>query len=50
MHRFMKTDVFSQEPAEPANQFYFKDRYFSETFQGIMPDTGAAGVLMAGEQ
>ena len=42
--------MFSQNPYEPANQFYFRDRYSSETFQGIMPDTGAAGVSTAGEQ
>ena len=28
--------------------FTFKDRYSSEVFQGIMPDSGAVGVLTAG--
>jgi hypothetical protein len=50
LHGFTKADIFNQEPLEPANQFYFKDYYFSETFQGIMPDTGAAGVSTAGEE
>ncbi len=29
--------------------FIFKERYFLEVFQGIMPDTGAAGISTAGE-
>jgi hypothetical protein len=49
LHGFTKSDMFSQDPLEPANQFHFRDRYSSETFQGIMPDTGAAGVSTAGE-
>ena len=48
-HGFTKTDLFSQERLELTNQFFFHDRYSSETFQGIMPDTGAAGVSTAGE-
>ena len=28
--------------------FTFKDRYSLEVFQGIIPDSGAAGVLTAG--
>jgi hypothetical protein len=49
LHGFTKWDVFNQEPLERADQFYFRDRYSSETFQGILPDTGAAGVSTAGE-
>jgi hypothetical protein len=44
-HGFTKTDIFDQEPAEPANQFYFKDRYSSKTFQGIVT-TIARGSLV----
>jgi len=49
LHGFTKTDMFKQRPLESADQFYFRDRYSSEIFQGIMPDTGAAGVSTAGE-
>ena len=48
-HGFTKVDIFKQEPLESASQFQFHDRYSSETFQGILPDTGAAGVSTAGE-
>jgi hypothetical protein len=44
-HSFTKTNVFNL-PAEPS-AFIFNSRYFSETFQGIMPDSGAAGVSTA---
>jgi hypothetical protein len=42
-----KTNVFNL-PAEPS-AFTFDSRYSSETFQGIMPDSGAAGVSTAGQ-
>ena len=33
------------------NKVYtFKDRYSKKVFQGIMPDTGAAGVSTAGQE
>jgi hypothetical protein len=44
---FIKTNVFNLS-AEPL-VFTFNSRYSSETFQGIMPDSGAAGVFMAGQ-
>jgi hypothetical protein len=40
-----KTNIFNL-PAEPS-AFIFNSRYFSETFQGIMPDSRAAGVSTA---
>jgi hypothetical protein len=46
-HSFTKTDVFKL-PAE-SSAFTFDDRYSSEIFQGIMPDSGAAGVSTAGQ-
>jgi hypothetical protein len=44
-HSLTKTDVFNL-PAEPL-AFTFDSRYSSETFQGIMPDSRAAGVSTA---
>jgi hypothetical protein len=46
-HSLTKTNVFNL-PAEPL-VFTFDSRYSSETFQGIMPDSGAAGVSTAGQ-
>jgi hypothetical protein len=46
----MKTDIFNQELLKPANQFYFKDHYLSETFQGIMPNIGVAEVSIVGKE
>jgi hypothetical protein len=42
-----KTNVFNL-PAKPS-AFTFDSQYFSETFQGIMPNSRAAGVSMAGQ-
>jgi hypothetical protein len=49
-HSITKTDVFNEKsnPDEPYSAFVL-DRYSSEIFQGIMPDSGAAGVSTAGE-
>jgi hypothetical protein len=49
-HAVTKTDVFNKltETQETSSAFML-DRYSSETFQGIMPDSGAAGVSTAGE-
>jgi hypothetical protein len=49
LHGFTKTDMFNQRPLESADQFYFQNHYSLETFQGIMPNTGAAGVSTVGE-
>lgn len=55
-HTFTKEDAFyhmndpaSDEISEKISEsFAFKDRYSSYKFQGIIPDTGAAGVSTAG--
>jgi hypothetical protein len=46
-YSLIKTDVFNLL-AEPL-VFIFNSRYSSETFQGIMPNSGAAGVSTAGQ-
>jgi hypothetical protein len=46
-HSLIKTDVFNL-PTE-SSAFTFDSRYSSETFQGIMPNSGAAGVSTAGQ-
>ena len=42
-----KIDIFDESTEDSA--FSYDDRYSAATFQGIMPDSGAAGVLTAGE-
>jgi len=42
-----KLDIFN-EPKE-SSAFSFNNRYLANVFYGIMPDTGAAGVSIAGE-
>jgi hypothetical protein len=39
----------TQAPKELPHLFTFASRYDGDTFQGIMPDTGAAGISTAGE-
>jgi hypothetical protein len=39
----------TQAPKELPHFFTFASRYDDETFQGIMPDTNAAGIFTAGE-
>jgi hypothetical protein len=46
-YSFIKTNVFNL-PAKPS-AFTFNSQYFSETFQGIIPDSRAAGVFIAGQ-
>jgi hypothetical protein len=57
-HAVTKTDVFKSTDKSTNKQTgnlpgeysaFTLDRYSSETFQGIMPDSGAAGVSTAGE-
>lgn len=54
-HAFTKADIFNQKSSESTfkltkdSVFTFNDRYTSEIFQGILPDSGAAGVSTAGE-
>jgi hypothetical protein len=49
-HAFTKDNVFEQQvDKHTTDVFTFEGRYSSDTFQGIMPDTGASGVSSAGE-
>jgi hypothetical protein len=49
-HAFTKDNVFEQQVNKhTTNVFTFKGRYSSDTFQGIMPNTGASNVLFAKE-
>jgi hypothetical protein len=51
IHAVTHVDAFrtSQNCLEKSSIFTFEDRYSAITFQGIMPDSGAAGVSTAGE-
>ncbi len=46
-YAIMKSDIFN-EPKE-SSAFSFDNRYSANIFYGIMLDTGAAGVSIAGE-
>ncbi|KAF5503979.1 hypothetical protein CGCF413_v004518 [Colletotrichum fructicola] len=49
LHAVTKEDPYSDQPArEPTSLFTLEGRYSSTTFQGIMPDSGAAGFSTAG--
>ena len=53
-HAVTKVDVFdpsggSSAPESRNGEIFTFDRYGDQVFQGIMPDTGAAGVSTAGE-
>jgi hypothetical protein len=48
-HALTKIDPTDQKVTEPASAFTFDTRYGATVFQGIMPDSGAAGVSTAGE-
>ncbi|KAJ6050709.1 uncharacterized protein N7446_010818 [Penicillium canescens] len=50
-HFFTKDDIFQQRQTngQATEVFTLDNRYSSDTFQGIMPDTGASGVSSAGE-
>ncbi|KAK6218082.1 hypothetical protein QIS74_02513 [Colletotrichum tabaci] len=47
-HRLTKTDEYREKPKGEATTFTL-DRYSSEVFQGILPDTGAANFSTAGQ-
>ena len=47
-HALTKSDIFNK-PAATSHTTFVIDRYSSESFQGIMPDSGAAGISTAGE-
>ena len=50
-HFFTKDDIFQQRQVDEQaiEVFTLDNRYSSDTFQGIMPDTGASGVSSVGE-
>ncbi len=50
-HALTKIDPFQNKAETNSNSevFTFADRYAAETFQGIMPDSGASGVSTVGE-
>ena len=48
LHVVTKMDIFN-EPDNITSAFTFNNRYSDTTFQGIMPDSGAAGVSTAGK-
>jgi hypothetical protein len=49
-HAITGINVYKDEGAKEATYlFTFNTRYGAETFQGIMPNTGAAGVSTAGK-
>ena len=44
LHLVIREDIFNEEPNKTLT-FTFNNCYLSNTFQGIMPDNGATGVL-----
>ena len=49
-HAITGIDLYANEPAkEETNLFTLDSRYSAHLFEGIMPDTGAAGVSTAGK-
>ena len=50
-HAVTGEDIFKASPLQllETSVFTFEDRYSSEVFQGIMSDSGAAGVSTAGQ-
>jgi hypothetical protein len=49
MHEFTGVNFYNQQAQEKSHLFTFYSKYDANTFQNIMPDTGAAGVSTAGE-
>jgi hypothetical protein len=49
LHALTGEDPYREKAREESHLFTFYSRYDGETFQGIMPDTGAAGTSTAGE-
>jgi hypothetical protein len=47
LHLITKTDIFKE--ARHSSVFLINSRYSSDTFHGIMPDSGATGVSTARE-
>jgi hypothetical protein len=52
-HTITKHDIFTegqQSQDQSSTEVFLLDRYSSNEFHGIMPDTGASGISSAGEQ
>jgi hypothetical protein len=47
LHAIIKLNIFNK-PKE-SSAFSFNNKYLVNIFYGIIPDTGAAGVFIAGE-
>jgi len=47
LHSIIKLDIFNK--LKESFAFSFNNRYSANVFYSIMPDTGAAGVSIAGE-
>jgi hypothetical protein len=51
LHHLTTQDIYNvKNNSTPATQFLIEDRYLRLTFQGILPDTGAANVSTAGRE
>jgi hypothetical protein len=51
LHHLTTQDIYNvKDDSIPATQFLIEDRYSRLTFQGILPDTGAANVSTAGRE
>jgi hypothetical protein len=49
LHAIVRKDLFNElADSNETSAFTFDNRYSSDIFQGIMPDSGAAGVSTAG--
>jgi hypothetical protein len=48
LHAVTGIDPYKEEAKEPTHLFTFYSRYDEEVFQGILPDTGAAGKFIKG--
>jgi hypothetical protein len=49
LHALTGENPYKKKARKKSHLFTFYNRYDGETFQGIMPDTGAAGTSTAGE-
>ena len=48
LYAVTRKDIFELLEPSKASAFIFNNRYLLDTFQGIMLDSGAAGILTAG--
>lgn len=50
LHRLSGDDIYAASPSISPYQFLLEDRYSGASYQGILPDTGAADVSTVGRQ